>query len=338
MLLSVLDQAPTRRDGEPGHAFRDALALAEHADRLGFHRFWVAEHHAIGSVAISAPEVLIGSIGDRTRRIRIGSGGMLLPNHRPIHVAEQFRCLEALHPGRVDLGVGRSEGALDPATVLAFGRPEDNAHGGGFEEQLDQLLAFGGVRPLPAGHPLADAIAAPTDVPLPPVFLLGSSVSSAATAARKGLGYGFAAHTNTQDAARALRGYREAFVPARPGDVPHAILALKVTVGTDEEHARALAAPSHLNHIQARLGARHPLIPVDEALAHVFTDAEREAEARHVDTRADVVGGPEAVRAGIEAAVAASGADEVIAITNTYDPVERRASFTRLAEAFDLPY
>jgi luciferase family oxidoreductase group 1 len=332
MLLSVLDQAPTREGGAPGHAFHDALALAEAADGLGFTRFWVAEHHAIGSVAISAPEVLIGLIGARTTRIRIGSGGMLLPNHRPIHVAEQFRCLEALHPGRVDLGIGRSEGALDPATVLAFGRPEDNAHGAGFEEQLDQLLAFGGVRPLPAGHPLAGAIAAPTDVPLPPVFLLGSSVDSAATAARKGLGYGFAAHTNTQDAARALRGYREAFVPARPGDAPHAILAIKVTVGTDDEHAQALAAPSHLNHVQARLGARHPLIPVAEALAHVYTDAAREAEDKYIDTRADVVGGPETVRAGIEAAVAASGADEVIAITNTYDPVERRASFTRLAD------
>ncbi|WCB93440.1 hypothetical protein DSM104299_02153 [Baekduia alba] len=337
MLLSVLDQAPTRRGGAPGHAFRDALALAEHADRLGFHRFWVAEHHALGSVAISAPEVLIGQVGTRTERIRIGAGGMLLPNHRPIHVAEQFRCLEALHPGRVDLGVGRSEGALDPATVAAFARPDDNAHGAGFEDQIDELLAFGGVRALPADHPLASVRAAPTDVPLPPVFLLGSSVSSAATAARKGLGYGFAAHTNTQDAATALLRYRETFVPARPGDRPHAILALKVMVGVDDEHARALSAPSHLNHVQARLGSRHPLVPVDEALAHAYSDAEREVEARHVDTRADVAGGPEAVRAGIEAAVAASQADEVIAITNTYDPVERRASFARLAGVFDLP-
>jgi luciferase family oxidoreductase group 1 len=336
MLLSVLDQAPARAGGAPGHAIREAIALAQAADALGFHRFWVAEHHAIGSVAISAPEVLIGLLGARTERIRVGSGGMLLPNHRPIHVAEQFRCLEALHPGRVDLGVGRSEGALDPATVLAFGRPGDNAHGAGFEEQLDQLLHFGGVAPLPEDHPLHEAQAAPTDVPLPPVFLLGSSRSSARTAARKGLGYGFAAHTNPDDAATALREYREAFAPARPGDRPHAILALKVTVGEDDEHARALALPSHLSQVQARLGSRRPLMSVQDALAHVWTEEERAAEARHVDTRADVVGGPDAARAAIEAAVDASGADEVIAITNTYDPAERRAAFGRLAQAFAL--
>src|ERR1700712_328542 len=241
MLLSVLDQAPTRQGGPPGHAFHDALALAQASDRLGFTRFWVAEHHAIGSVAISAREVLIGQLGAITSRIRVGSGGMLLPNHRPIHVAEQFRSLEALHPGRIDLGIGRSEGAIDPATVLAFGRPADNAHGAGFEEQLDELLAFGEVRPLPPGHPLASVRAAPTDVPLPPVFLLGSSTSSAATAARKGLGYGFAAHTNPDDAAPALRLYREQFVPARPGDRPHAILALKIMVGVDDAHAQALS-------------------------------------------------------------------------------------------------
>lgn len=336
MLLSVLDQAPTREGGAPGHSIREAIELAEHADALGFHRFWVAEHHAMGSVAVSAPEVLLGLIGARTRRIRIGSGGMLLPNHRPIHVAEQFRCLEALHPGRVDLGIGRSEGALDPATVLAFGRPGDNAHGAGFEQQLDQLLAFGGVAPLPEDDPLAGARAAPTDVPLPPVFLLGSSRNSAQTAARKGLGYGFAAHTNPPEAATALREYREAFAGARPDDRPHAILALKVMVGEDDAHAAALAAPSHLSQVQARLGSRRPLMPVEEALAHAWTEEERAVEASHGDTSADVVGGPETARARIEDLVAASGADEVVAITNTYSFDERRAALARLAALFDL--
>ncbi|WP_035129381.1 MsnO8 family LLM class oxidoreductase [Conexibacter woesei] len=334
MLLSVLDQAPTREGGAPGHAIREAIELAQHADALGFHRFWVAEHHAIGSVSISAPEVLIGLIGARAQRIRIGAGGMLLPNHRPIHVAEQFRLLEALHPGRVDLGIGRSEGALDPATVLAFGRPGDNAHGAGFEQQLDQLLAFGGVTPLPDDDPLAGARAAPTDVPLPPVFLLGSSRNSAQTAARKGLGYGFAAHTNPADAATALREYRDNFVPARPDDQPHAILALKVMVGEDDAHAAALAAPSHLGQVQARLGVNRPLMTVEAALAHAWTDEERAVEASHGDTSADVAGGPETARAQLEAAVAASGADEVVAITNTYDFDERRAAIARLGRLF----
>lgn len=334
MLLSVLDQAPSREGGAPGQAIREAVALAEHVDALGFHRFWVAEHHAIGSVSISAPEVLIGLIGARTARIRIGAGGMLLPNHRPIHVAEQFRVLEALHPGRVDLGIGRSEGALDPATVLAFGRPGDNAHGAGFEQQLDQLLAFGDVKPLPDDDPLSGARAAPTDVPLPPVFLLGSSRNSAQTAARKGLGYGFAAHTNPGDAAIALREYRDNFVPARDGDAPHAILALKVMVGESDEHAAALALPSHLGQVQARLGSNRPLMTVEAALAHEWTDEERAVEAGHGDTSADVVGGPETARAQLEAAVAASGADEVIAITNTYDFDERLAAVARLAALF----
>ncbi|MEV4418984.1 MsnO8 family LLM class oxidoreductase [Patulibacter sp. NPDC049589] len=336
MLLSLLDQAPTRRGGAPGHAFRDSIALAQTADDLGFHRFWVAEHHAIGSVAISAPEVLIGTLALTTTRIRVGSGGILLPNHRPIHVAEQFRSLEALYPGRIDLGIGRSEGALDEAIVRAFARPADNAHGAGFEDQLDELLAFGEARPWPAGHPLSAARAAPTDVPLPPVTLLGSSASSAQTAARKGLPYAFAAHTNTQGAAGALRAYREAFVPARPGDSPHAMLAVKVMVGEDDEHAAALAAPAHLSMAQARLGQHAALMSVDEALAHRWTAEEREAEANHIDVRSDVVGGPETVRAGLEAAVAASGADEVITISNTPDPEDRRAAVGRLARVFAL--
>lgn len=336
MLLSVLDQAPARLGGPPGHAFHDSIALARSVDELGFTRFWVAEHHAIGSVAISAPEVVIGMLAQATRRLRIGSGGILLPNHRPIHVAEQFRSLAALHPGRIDLGIGRSEGALDEATVRAFARPSDNAHGEGFEEQLDELLAFGEVRPLPEEHPLATVRAVPTDVPLPPVYLLGSSVNSAETAARKGLGYGFAAHTNPDAAAGALRRYREAFVPLHPGDRPHAILAVKVMTGEDDEHARQLSAPSHLSMVQARLGQNAPLLPIEDALAHRWTEAERAAEAQYVDVRADVVGGPETVRAGLEAAVAASGADEVIAISNTSDPEQRVAAFTRLAAVMEL--
>lgn len=336
MLLSILDQAPTRQGGAPGHAFHDALALARHGDALGFARFWVAEHHAIGSVAISAPEVLIGVLAATTERIRIGSGGILLPNHRPIHVAEQFRSLEALYPGRIDLGIGRSEGAIDDAIVKAFARPADSAHGGGFEAQLDELLAFGEARPWPADHPLREARAAPIDVPLPPVTLLGSSSGSAATAARRGLAYGFAAHTNTQGVADALETYRRAFVPHRPGDRPHTILAVKVMVGEDDEHAAALAAPMNLSMVQARLGSREPMPSVEDALAHRWTAEERAAEERYVDLRADVIGDAETVRAGLEAAVEASGADEVIAISNTPDPVERRASYARLAQAFAL--
>ena len=333
--FSVLDQAPTRAGTSEGEAVRDAIILARHVDSLGYTRFWVAEHHAMGGVASSAPEVLIGHVASATVHLRVGSGGILLPNHRPLHVAEQFRTLAALHPGRIDLGIGRSEGATDEATVLAFRRPGDTEHGAGYDSQLDELLAFGDVRPLPSGHPLAGVRAVPVDVPLPPVFLLGSTPNSAATAARKGLGYGFAAYTNPEAAAGALRLYREQFVPLRPGDRPYAILGLKVLVGEDDAHAQALALPWHLALVQHRAGNPSPLMTVDEALAHRWSTAEREAEAR-VDQRADVVGGDDHVRDRIRALVDESQADEIIATTNTYDPAERRASYDRLAAAVGL--
>jgi luciferase family oxidoreductase group 1 len=333
--FSVLEQAPARADGPPGQALRDAIALARHVEPLGYKRFWVAEHHAMGGVESSSPEVLIGHVAAATEQLRAGSGGVLLPNHRPLHVAEQFRTLEALHPGRIDLGIGRSEGATDEATVLAFGRAENSGHGTGFDAQLDELLAFGGVRPLAPEHPLAGVRATPDGVPLPPVHLLGSSASSAQTAARKGLGYGFAAYTNPEAAADALRLYRERFVASREGDRPHAILGLKVVVGEDDAHAQALALPWHLALVQHRAGNPSRLMSVEAALRHRWTAAERQAESL-VDVRADVVGGSESARERIDALVEASLADEVIVTTNTYDPADRWASYERLAEAVGL--
>jgi luciferase family oxidoreductase group 1 len=332
---SALDQAPSRAGAAPGEALRETIELARHVDGLGYTRFWVAEHHAMGGVESSSPEVMIGHVASATRHLRVGSGGVLLPNHRPLHVAEQFRTLEALHPGRIDLGIGRSEGATDEATVLAFGRPEDNGHGAGFEGQLDELLAFGGVRPLPGDHPLARVRATPANVTLPPVFLLGSSANSAVTAARKGLGYGFAAYSNPDVAPEALRLYRECFIPARDGARPHAVLALKVMVGEDAEHARGLALPSHLAHVQQRAGNPSSLMTVDAALSHRWTEAERHAAGK-IDLRADVTGDIEHVRARLAEHVAASQADEVIAVTNTFDAAERRASYERLAVAVGL--
>jgi luciferase family oxidoreductase group 1 len=333
--FSVLDQAPTRAGVSPAESIREVETLARHVEMLGFARFWIAEHHAMGGVASTAPEVLIGCVAARTSQLRIGSGGVLLPNHRPIHVAEQFLTLSALYPGRIDLGIGRSEGATDESTVRAFMRPSDSDHGAGFDGQLDELLAFGGVRPLPREHPLAGVRAGPAGASFPPVFLLGSTPRSAATAARKGLAYAFAAYTNPDAVVDALRLYRQEFVPARPGDRPHAILGLKVIVGEDDEHADALALPWHLTLVQHRAGTPAPLMSVEDAHRHHWSTAERDAEAK-VDRRADVVGGPERVRAQIAALVQASGADEVIASSNTFDPEERRASYARLAAAVQL--
>lgn len=332
---SVLDQAPVRAGVDPAQSIRDVVPFARRLDRLGFTRFWIAEHHAMGGVASTAPEVLIGQVAGATAHLRVGSGGMLLPNHRPLHVVEQFRMLSALFPGRIDLGIGRSEGATDPAVVRAFGRAEDTAHGGGFDGQLDELLAFAGLRPLTDGHPLAGVRGGPVGEPFPPVYLLGSSLRSAETAARLGLGYGFAAYTNPDVAADALQHYRARFVPARAGDRPHAILGLKVMVGEDDDHARALALPWHLAMVRHRAGEPGPVLSVEQALAHRWTTAERDAEPM-VDTRADVVGGPGRARAGLEQHLRESGADEIILTTNTFSPADRIASYERLAAAVGL--
>jgi len=331
----MLEQAPIREGVEPAQSIRESLVLARHVERLGYRRFWVAEHHALGGVASTAPEVLIGHIADGTERIRVGSGGMLLPNHRPLHVAEQFLMLSSLYPGRIDLGIGRSEGTLDDAILLALGRPSDTAHGAGYEEQLDQLLAFADLVPLPEGHPLAGVRAGPRGVPFPPVFMLGSSLDSARTAARRGLSYAFAAYSNPDIAHEALRLYRSAFTPARPGDRPYAILGLKVFVGEDDEHARALALPTYISWVRGRAGGSGPLMPVEQALSYRFSEAERAVQVQ-VRTDADVVGGPERAGELLAEHVERSGADEIIASTNTFAIEDRLASYERLAELTGL--
>lgn len=334
-VFSVLDQAPTTAGSTPAQSIRAVRELARHAERLGYHRFWIAEHHSIGAVASSAPEALIGHIAGATEQIRVGSGGILLPNHRPLHVAEVFMTLAALHPGRIDLGVGRSEGATVDAIVAAFARPENSTHENGYERQLDELLSFLGERPLPDGDPFAGILASPAGAHRPPVFMLGSTVSSAATAARMGLPYAFAAYTNTQALGEAMRLYRERFEPARPGDEPYAIVGLKAVVGASDEHAQELARPWHLALVKARAGVREPMMSVEDARSYTLTAAELDAEQR-VDTRADVVGGPHTALARIEEIVADTGADEVIVSTNTFDPADRLASYTRLASVAGL--
>ncbi len=333
--FSVLDQAPARAGVSPAQSIREVIPFAQAVDRLGFTRFWIAEHHSMGGVASSAPEVLIGLVAGATQHLRVGSGGMLLPNHRPLHVAEQFQTLSALFPGRIDLGIGRSEGATDEAVVRAFARSNDLAHGEGYDQQLDELLSFADVAALPDGHPLAKVRAGPVGEPFPPIFLLGSSLNSARTAARLGLGYGFAAYSNPDIAHRALQTYRAEFIEVRPGARPHALLGLKVMVGNDDEHAQALARPWHLAMVRHRAGQPGPMMSVDAALAYQMTSAERDAE-RQVDVRADVVGGPGRVGMLLDDHVARSGADEVIATSNTFSSRDRLESYARLADVAGL--
>ncbi|GJF32069.1 N5,N10-methylene tetrahydromethanopterin reductase [Kitasatospora sp. NE20-6] len=331
--FSVLDQGPRRAGVSSGELLGEAVRLARHVEDLGFDRYWVAEHHAQAAVGISAPEIVVAHLAARTTRLRIGAGGMLLPNHAPLHVAEQFRTLEALHPGRIDLGIGRSSGTGHPPTAAALRRSSPAPET--FAGQLAQLLAFGGRGALPAGHELGSVRAVPDDIPLPEVFLLGGSPSSASAAARLGLGYAYlAAYQDPAGAFAALRRYREEFVPAHGGSRPWAVLTLTVVVGRDDAHAEALATPWRLALARHAAGNSSPLLPVEEALAYRPTPAERAAQDALPlsDLRSEVVGGPGTVAAKLKSFVAASGADEVMVVANTYDPADRRESYTRLAE------
>jgi luciferase family oxidoreductase group 1 len=331
-LLSVLDLSPVRSGATQAQALHDTLDLARFVDGLGYKRYWLAEHHAIPSVASSAPEVLIGHVAAATRNLRVGSGGIMLPNHAPLRVVEEFKVLEALHPGRIDLGIGRAPGT-DQLTALALRRSREAMLADDFDSQLAELLAFGGARPFRANHPFARITAIPADVPLPPVFLLGSSDYSAQAAAVTGLGFAFAAHINPHGATDALRDYRTRFVPYE-GSRPHAILALSVVVGEDDAHAAELASSSRLAMVRLRSGRPGPIPSVEEALAYEYAGQEA-ALAQKLD-HVLIAGGPERVRARIEELVVASAADEVIVTSHIHDPAERRGSYARLADALGI--
>jgi luciferase family oxidoreductase group 1 len=331
--LSFLDQGPASAESPPSVTVRRTEELASLAERLGFHRFWVAEHHGVPNMAIAAPEVLVAHLAARTTRLRIGSGGVMLPNHAPLQVAERFRMLEALHPGRIDLGIGRSTGTGDAVTHHALLREPDGLTT--FDRDLARLLAVADVQAhssLPPDDPYHELTASPSDVALSSVFLLGSSVRSAEAAARLGLGYAFfSAYQPPETAVTALRRYREVFAGPRP----HAVLALRAWVGEDDEHAEALAMPERRAVLDHHTGARRALDPVEVALARPLTEAQRAVQER-LDDRSDVVGGVAAVEARLARLVATTGADEVMVVSNVHDPVDRQAVLARLAIAAGL--
>ncbi|AEH09359.1 MULTISPECIES: LLM class flavin-dependent oxidoreductase [Protofrankia] len=334
--LSLADQGPVSAQTSPARTIGHSVELAQLAEELGYTRFWVAEHHGVRNMAFAAPEILIGHIADRTSRLRVGSGGIMLPNHTPLHVAEQFRTLEALHPGRIDLGLGRSTGTGDDPTRDALLRTPDALEK--FGEHLRQLLGVGGRVPLDPDDPYRELIASPAGVPLPAVFLLGSSVSSAELAARAGLSYAFLCVNQDPDVAvQALRRYRVLFTPVAEGDRPLAILATRIWVGEDDEHGEALAAPERLAVLDYLSGDPRPLESVEQALARTsrLTDAQLVARDK-VDLRGDVVGGIDRVAGRLAELVEASGVDEVMAISNIHNPEDRRESVRRLAVAVGL--
>jgi luciferase family oxidoreductase group 1 len=314
--LSVLDTAPVPEGGDPAGALRATIDLARHAERLGYHRYWVAEHHNMPGIASSTPAVLISHIADATSTMRVGSGGVMLPNHTSLVVAEQFGMLEALHPGRIDLGIGRAPGT-DQVTATALRRSPEALSADDFPEQLLDLLAFfTGV--WPDGHPFAQITAVPGRGQQPAVWLLGSSGYSAQVAALLGLPFAFAHHFSAANTLPALALYRSHFRPSAALDHPHAMVAASVICADTDDHARWLAGSGALSFVRLRSGRPGPLPSPEEAAAHPYTEAER---AFIADRQASsIVGSPQTVRRGLEELLDATAADELMITTMTYDP------------------
>lgn len=326
--LSILDLAPVPTGTTPAEALRRTVDLARLGERLGYVRLWFAEHHSMPSVASAAPEILIAHIAAATTTLRVGSGGIMLPNHTPLKVAETFRTLAALHPDRIDLGIGRAPGSDSNAS-----RALRAADGNEFPGLLAELLAFAGQRAFPDHHPYRRLVAVPGEVPLPPITLLGSSGASAQWAGSAGMGYSFASHFSPEPAGPAFRAYRESFRPSADFAKPHAILGVAVVCAPSDEEADHLAKTMDLAWLRIRRGEFKPLPSPEEALAYPYSPAERGA-VREYRGRT-VIGSPVRVRAQIERLVTESGADEVMAVSNIHDHPARLRSYTLLAEAFN---
>jgi luciferase family oxidoreductase group 1 len=327
--LSVLDLAAVGNGQSPTEALTATVRLAQCAERLGFTRFWVAEHHNMPGIASSAPPVLIGAIAAATTRIRVGSGGVMLPNHAPLVVAEQFGTLTALHPGRIDLGLGRAPGT-DPATAAALRRgpfgPDD------FPEQLGELACFLAGE-WPEGHSYGGIAAVPRSEQPPPIWLLGSSGYSAQLAGLLGLPFAFAHHFSATNTDAALDLYRASFRAEGNLQQPYAMVCVQVVCADTDAAAQRLALPAALSFLRLRQG-RPGLLPTpDEAAAHPWSGAERDWVAER--WRDQAVGGPDTVRSALAGLLDRTRADELMVTVQVHSPEDRIASLQRTRQLFD---
>jgi luciferase family oxidoreductase group 1 len=329
--LSVLDQTPVSEGSTSAQALRNSVDLAQLADRLGFHRYWLAEHHGGGLVAGPSPEVLIGPIAAATERIRVGSGGVMLPHYSAFKVAESFGVLAGLFPGRIDLGIGRAAGT-DPMTTRVLQRDRTQPPPDDFPDQLQELLDYLD-RGFPADHPLARlADSLPGDPEMPQPWLLGSSEQSAIWAAELGLPYAFADFINPRGAPFA-ETYRSGFVAGRL-ESPRLTVAVRAVVAPTEEEAERLATSWRMAFDLLRRGRLIPVPPPEKAQRY-FELHEEEAE-RPTGERRRLTGTAAQVRADIEETVAAYRAEEAIVVTITHDHAARRRSYELLAAEFGL--
>jgi len=328
--VSVLDLSPVASGSTAAQALRNTLDLARLADSLGFTRYWIAEHHNMPMIASSAPEIMIGQVAAATSRIRVGSGGVMLPNHAPLMVAERFKMLEALYPGRIDLGLGRAPGT-DPATSYALRRRQGVSEEDDFLDRFNELMLFE-TRGFPAGHPFANVRAMPADVALPPIFLLGSSDYSAQLAGHIGAVFAFAHHFATFDAAEAMRLYRDNFKPSASHAKPYAILATHIVCADTDEEADRLARTVDLNFVRRAKGEYLPLASPEEATAYDYAPVDL---ARIASNRQRMsIGSPATVKARLAPLIEATQAQELMVTTMIHDHAARKHSYELLAGIF----
>jgi luciferase family oxidoreductase group 1 len=312
--LSILDLVTYAEGATVADAIETTKQLAKAADGWGYHRYWVAEHHNLEGIASSATVVLMGYIAENTKRIRVGSGGIMLPNHAPYIVAEQVGTLATLYPGRIDLGLGRAPGT-DPTTMRALRRISD---GSDFDQQVAELEGY--LAPVREGQRVRAIPGAGTSVP---VYILGSSLYSAHLAAKIGRPYAFASHFAPGELLQALAIYRREFQPSPELDKPYVMVGVPMMAAEDDERAEFLATTMYLRSLGILKGGRAPLQPPVEEMQ--WSEAERYAVAERMSLF--VVGGPERVRAGFAAIVEATRADELILVSDAYDRADRIKSF-----------
>ncbi len=319
--LSVLDLSPVGAGVSPSEAIRESIELARAADRLGYTRYWFAEHHNMASIATSAPEVLIAHAAAVTTRIRVGAGGMMVPNHTPLHVVEVFRTLEALYPGRIDLGLGRAPGT-DPLTSSALRRDATDVN-----QLLAELFAFERGQ-FPERHPFSKITPMPSDVRLPSIWMLGSTLAGAAIAAQLGVPYAFAGHFTMDHAVEAIAHYRKNFEPSPQLAEPYAMLAVTTVCGADDTDADRLAAPMRVAIVNSRTGKRAPIPSIEDALLREFSPPEQAILDNFF--AGAVIGGPAKVGAGLRSLARDCDASELMLSTLVPGLAARIASLERV--------
>lgn len=328
MILSVLDQTPIAAGTAPAAALANSIDLARHCEALGYHRYWLAEHHASPALAGSAPEILIAAVASATRRMRIGSGGVMLPHYSPLKIVEQFSLLAGLHPDRIDLGLGRAPGS-DQRTAVALQRDRRTQAPHDFPQQLAELLGYL-EDTLPAEHPFAAYARTLPGLPhRPEPWVLGSSADSAVFAGELGLPYCFADFINAGGSAIAA-DYRRRFIPRHPGDRPMVMIAVWTVAADSDAEAERLAAPARMMFAHLLTG-RSIAVPDPETALQWLADRPELDRARA--GRRVVAGAPATIRAGLSAAAAEYGADEVMLVNILHDHAARKRSYTIAMEA-----